>query len=531
MNEKRLGCMSPLALTASIITIFVMAGVAYASGASYFSAGSLNAQTGPALGGVSSHAEISDCAKCHPAPWESDFMGDRCVQCHVDVGTELADAKTVHGAIKGDQVHLNCRTCHHDHRGPSAPLTENRIDNFPHAVTGFALTSHQTRTDGGVFLCSDCHPAGYQFDPALCTDCHALADQAFMVAHQLEYGKDCLACHDGVETLGKKFDHSKAVFALVGKHQEVLCSKCHINARKRSDLVSTPQDCQFCHLKDDAHERRYGISCGDCHNPAGWQDNVKFDHNLSVFKLVGRHAEVACEKCHINHVFQGTPQDCYSCHQKDDEHKGAYGTDCSACHTPKTWEGAQVDHSLFAFKLEGKHVGVACLNCHINNVFKGTPTACAACHDKDDAHRGAYGSDCAFCHTPNGWKPSTFSHNKTSFPLTGRHTSVACTSCHVNNTFAGTPNYCSGCHADPFFHRGMFGTNCESCHDTRNWDANYTGPHPNVGGGEGGSGIHHGGADCRDCHTKTLREATCTKCHDGNPGGDGGGGGGGGGND
>jgi hypothetical protein len=122
----------------------------------------------------------------------------------------------------------------------------------------------------------------------------------------------------------------------------------------------------------------------------------------------------------------------------------------------------------------------------------------------------------------------TFDHEK-SFPLTGKHVNVACEKCHVNSQFVDLPRNCSGCHNDPSFHIGMFGLNCIACHTTDNWYAPYRGPHPGIAD-EGGSGVNHGGASCRDCHTKTLHSASCGKCHNGNPDG-GGGGDGGGGND
>jgi hypothetical protein len=44
--------------------------------------------------------------------------------------------------------------------------------------------------------------------------------------------------------------------------------------------------------------------------------------------------------------------------------------------------------------------------------------------------------------------------------------------------------------------------------------------HPQPSGGEGGSGITHGGAACRQCHPSTVSQAVCTACHDSNnPGG------------
>jgi hypothetical protein len=63
-----------------------------------------------------------------------------------------------------------------------------------------------------------------------------------------------------------------------------------------------------------------------------------------------------------------------------------------------------------------------------------------------------------------------------------------------------------------------------------NWSAKFLGPHPEIAD-EGGRGVNHGGASCRDCHTNTLHSATCLACHDSNNPNDHGGGGHGGGDD
>jgi hypothetical protein len=39
-----------------------------------------------------------------------------------------------------------------------------------------------------------------------------------------------------------------------------------------------------------------------------------------------------------------------------------------------------------------------------------------------------------------------FNHIHTPFPLTGAHTSLPCSACHLNNVFAGTPTTCVACH-------------------------------------------------------------------------------------
>jgi hypothetical protein len=70
------------------------------------------------------------------------------------------------------------------------------------------------------------------------------------------------------------------------------------------------------------------------------------------------------------------------------EDQGAYGTNCTQCHTPDNWKKARFDHDLSVFRLTGAHVNVACAKCHANNVFKGTPQTCAACHPEPQVHRG-----------------------------------------------------------------------------------------------------------------------------------------------
>jgi hypothetical protein len=327
-----------------------------------------------------------------------------------------------------------------------------REGTFPHEGTGYSLNSHQKRSDGQAFVCSDCHSADItRFDKAVCSTCHEQENKTFMTAHTQAYGTDCMGCHDGKETISKRFDHSLVSFKLDGKHAGRACADCHTSARTAADFKTTSAVCSACHAKDDAHKGSFGTDCGSCHKASGWKP-ATFDHNLSSFKLEGKHANVECNACHINGVFKGTDSTCFACHQKNDEHKGKFGQDCGACHKPA------------------------------------------------------------------GWKPATFDHNLSAFKLDGAHAKVECQKCHINNVFKGTPQECSGCHQDPAFHQGMFaGTACSKCHNTGAWSpAIYNGPHPDIAGGEGGSGINHGGRGCTSCHTVNLNTATCTMCHDSN---------------
>lgn len=459
-NTNRLGCLSGTGIIAVVITSLVIVGYVYAKGGLLYNPGPLNAQNGEVLGGVTSHAELGgNCKACHTAPWESAKMEDRCVDCHGEIAVQMQDVASMHGSMLTDQPDLRCRFCHPEHRGPDAKLTELGDAAFPHEVVGFSLNGHQFKVTREAFVCSDCHTDDIsKFDLQICDTCHRQMDLGFMTAHTISFGSACLDCHDGVDSLVTNFNHNKFSFKIIGKHEGLECVKCHVNARGLGDFQLTLQDCYSCHRNDEPHQGRFGLSCVDCHTENGWTP-AKFDHNLSVFKLEGGHAEAACEDCHQNNIFAGTPSDCYSCHKQDDEHGGRFGTDCSVCHNPSSW------------------------------------------------------------------KDATFDHNLSNFPLTGRHAGLACEQCHTTGQFAGLSTSCASCHGDPAFHAGMFGLDCAACHSTENWYAPYNGPHPGIAD-EGGRGVNHGGASCRECHNPTLHTYTCLACHNSNnPDGGGGGGG------
>lgn len=448
MNNNRLGCLSPSAIIASLLTLLVIAGFGFTSGSDLFSAGSLNAKVGENIGGVTSHAEIGDdCAKCHSAPWETATLGDRCQVCHTDISAQLSDLSSMHGEMMKNQS-ISCRACHPEHRGPNAALTDMQSGNFPHNTTGYSLNSHKRRNDGQSFTCSDCHGNDIsKFDPAVCTTCHQQMDAAFMQKHTQAYGTDCKGCHDGIETIGKNFDHAHVSFKLEGKHAGQACDTCHLNAHNAADFKSTPTNCGACHQKDDTHKGEFGKECGTCHQPAAWKP-ATFDHNLSAFKLEGKHAEVKCADCHINNVFKGTASTCFACHQKDDEHKGKFGQDCGACHKPAGWEPATFDHNLSAFKLDGAHATVTCEKCHVNNVFKGTPIECSGCHQDPTFHLGMFrGTACSQCHNTGTWSPAIYNGSHPGIADEHgsgvNHGGEGCRSCHTVNLNTAT---CTKCH-------------------------------------------------------------------------------------
>ena len=442
MHNSRLGCFTSAGIIAALITALAIAGAVFAKGGLLYSPGALNAQAGETLGGVTSHAQ-ADCKACHTAPWETSKMADRCAACHTDIAAQMFDVAKLHGMITQKSPTLACRACHPEHRGLSAALTDLGSNTFPHDALGFSLNGHRQKVTREAFVCADCHTQSISaFDQAVCADCHQQMDAAFSQKHALDYGTDCLACHDGADRFGKSFTHNSFPFRLEGKHAQVNCAQCHANARAVADFQPTPTDCFSCHQKDDQHEGQFGTDCGACHTPGDWGD-ATFDHNLSAFKLEGKHANVKCEECHQNGVFKGTPQDCYSCHQQDDEHNGNFGTDCSACHTPSAWDNATFDHSRSNFPLTGAHQQVDCEKCHVNGQFAGTPTTCVNCHADPAFHVGAFGTDCAACHSTTAWSPATFTGRHT-FPLNhGESGTVSCVTCHPTNFTTYT---CYGCH-------------------------------------------------------------------------------------
>lgn len=270
--------------------------------------------------------------------------------------------------------------------------------------------------------------------------------------------------------------------------EEEACEKCH----KKFDKKAQSQLCMACHKdvgKDVAdgkgHHGRIDTrkECKECHAEhkgrefkAAAFDHAKFDHRLTDFELKGGHAapKVKCESCHkAGKKFREAPQVCYSCHQKDDKHKGGLGQDCAKCHVEKDWKTTEFDHDKTKFKLRGKHSDVKCVSCHINNKFKDTPMACVSCHKKDDdkAHKGKLGPKCESCHTDKDWKDTKFDHDKTAFPLLGKHEEVKCDKCHIDKKYKGTPKACVSCHKkdDDKAHKGNFGAKCESCHSARDW--------------------------------------------------------------
>ena len=131
---------------------------------------------------------------------------------------------------------------------------------------------------------------------------------------------------------------------------------------------------------------------------------------------------------------------------------------------------------------------------------------CVACHA--DVHLGQVERTCERCHTIAAPKfaAARFSHNRSGFPLTGKHLATQCVKCHRTETRAfpagtGTAmrlrplaKECRACHEDP--HLGQVDTRCETCHLT----ATFTKLAYKHSGMEDFFNDFHGALPCRSCH-------------------------------
>jgi hypothetical protein len=315
------------------------------------------------------------------------------------------------------------------------------------------------------------------------------------------------------------------------------CSGCHVPFWSTETMADR---CLGCHtdIQDqlqDAESLHGGLgtqvavnACRNCHTEHGGADasltqvGADFPHEVTGFSLLAHTQNVetgqpfACQDCHTTGVAVFDKQVCVDCHSRLDaaylqQHMQAFGDGCLSCHDGVD-RYAAFDHQETGFLLQGGHSLPGCGDCHAGMTtpeqLAETSAVCFSCHAQDDAHAGQFGTDCAACHTSQAWKPASFDHNATDFPLTGAHVGLACTSCHAQGTFQGLQTACVSCHAEPAYHQGLFGVDCVQCHVTSNWrPASFNWPHTFP--------LGHGGAQtCSNCHTTTLSTYTCYTCHD-----------------
>jgi hypothetical protein len=347
------------------------------------------------------------------------------------------------------------------------------------------------------------------------------------------------------------------------------CSSCHafgIGQRALKCLDCHREIARRVNAKTGYHAGAYKASsdqmdCARCHSEHNGKrfqltkfDQKKFDHaRMAGFELVGKHTSLKCEGCHIaskikvqpseirmkdkNRSFLGMGRECAQCHS--DPHKSEFGNECTSCHTQDTWKPAPLfDHSRSVYPLTGKHTAVSCSGCHKPVAGETMPhyrelryTSCDNCHA--DPHKGSFENasfqgGCGNCHVTAGWKSlksdAGFNHNRTKFPLSGKHSDVTCFKCHTSSDFSKPVAFaqCGDCHKD--IHGGQFtaraaGSDCASCHNDQGFKPALYRLEDHQKSAFKLEGKHEK-VKCESCHKSAGRETvykltttTCQSCH------------------
>jgi hypothetical protein len=479
--------------------------------------------TGYVLAGA--HATL-ECTACHI---NNVFTGTpaQCYACHTADFVNSNNPPHVQLGLPRD-----CGTCHNTTDWNNALFDHALYGHYP--LTGFHAT----------MPCTSCHTDNNYSGslPTACYGCHkADYNNATNPPHK-GFPTDCTQCHNTSSWTGTTFNHNSTSFPLTGAHVTVPCAGCHTNNNYNGSL---PTACYGCHQADFTGTTNpphvssgFPTDCSQCHNTTSWTTST-FNHNNTSFPLTGAHTNVPCASCHTNNNYgPSVPTACVNCHQADfngttnPPHVAAgFPIDCTICHSTTNWTASTFNHATTSFPLTGFHATMQCVQCHTSaTTYNGSlPTLCYGCHQADyngttnPVHAAAgFPTTCDTCHSTTNWLNATFNHNNTPFPLTGAHTTVACTLCHVNNVFAGTPTACYSCHTSDFTgttnpnHTSAgWPTTCTTCHTTAAWlpatlPASYHTFFP----------MNHGNANsvCATCHTTSADYSvfTCTTCHGNN---------------
>lgn len=367
----------------------------------------------------------TECHECHQA--QSPHQNDNyqvCANCHrsTDWHTVVFDHSSTKFPLRAAHASLNCSSCHIS-QSNFALVGEckscHAIDDVHKGAYGLTCVDchnqsqwsdslfHHERDTGYALhgkheglSCSACHSRSTLSEVIgkRCNDCHQ-GDNP----HLGRFSSDCQRCHAQERWKIPHFSHTKySDFELLGAHAQVSCKRCHNTDNK----LSPGRQCSDCHATNDPHRGSEGLQCQRCHQQNSWYSNVAFDHDITSFPLIGLHAGIACESCHLNAEFSKTRSSCIACHQQNDIHAGNFGKQCHRCHTPNDWQLWFFNHSSQTnFVLHGAHESLRCMHCHRNSSHPAA--SCGNCHSDDDPHDGQFSLRCDRCHNQSSFKKVT----------------------------------------------------------------------------------------------------------------------------
>ena len=511
----------------------------------------LFAQISPGdLSTAHAHLEgLTNCTKCHVLGEHETTS--KCLDCHREIKALVDQNKGYHASVEAKGK--KCAQCHGEHFDRDFKIVRFEQDQFKHDLAGFKLEGKHA-----IIKCAECHKAELiakkvsqkkQAGTFLgmgteCTSCHE-------DVHQNTLSHNCSSCHNqDAFKPATGFDHSKTEFALIGKHRETACTKCHavstLNGKDFQQFAGLEfAACTSCH--EDVHDNKFGNDCRKCHNEFSFKQvntATTLNHNHTDYPLQGKHLEVNCKSCHKSGTYTRALkfQRCTDCHI--DYHKGqlaknGVSTDCEACHSVNGFSSTSFSierHNQEQFTLEGAHVATPCFACHKTGEkwnFSIPNNRCVDCHKS--IHENVLDkkyipdSDCKACHNNDSWKQVSFDHNTTNFKLLGKHAQQSCRDCHfreshgvVEQQFSSLSESCENCHEDIHFKQfEVLGKNdCTRCHTFNNWlpdKFNHDNARFKLDG-------KHEGLLCLACHKPTdglirnyivykFEDISCKSCH------------------
>ncbi|MCK9425625.1 MAG: hypothetical protein M0Q21_06280 [Ignavibacteriaceae bacterium] len=453
------------------------------------------------------------CNQCHASGYINTPIG--CYSCHKTKYENTTNPNHVTANLPTD-----CIQCHSTSAWKPA--------TFDHATTQFLLTGAHTSVD-----CAKCHASGYTNTPKDCYSCHKTNYDNTNPKHSTSgFPTTCQDCHTTTIWTGATFSHTKFPISS-GKHSGISCTTCHTTSNYANFTCLN----SGCHPKSSTDNDHIGevngysyvsSECYRCH-PTGRGDGA-FNHSSSKLPLTGNHLATPCESCHLPASTSSLSAECSSCHQSSFANSASpnhqqlgLSSDCKSCHTADGWKPSSFNHAATNYQLIGKHSTALCSDCHKGKTV-GTSQVCNDCHQTNFTNSISpnhqtlgLSTDCKSCHTSDGWKPSSFNHATTTFQLTGKHTTTACSDCHKGKT-VGTSQVCNDCHQQSFVnsinpsHTTLgLSTDCKLCHSSEGWKPssfNHATTNFQLVGG-------HTKAACSDCHKgkTTGTSQVCNDCH------------------
>ncbi len=404
--------------------------------------------------------KTGDCSGCHvTSGWNTNVMppghmpnpaNQACPVCHTAIGTTAASYATLASiAVLHTGITSGCAQCH----GATAQLTfYNNNDNPKSALLTPAHIPFTTGTD-----CSACHARNYVAGGFGPTNMSA-AKHAFVPA-------TCDTCHEA----GLTFYLGASTPPLQGRPADHLSSSI---AQQRTG------DCSGCH--ETTYWNTTALPAGHMPNPGNQTCAVchpQSPGNYTVFasnQVLHTGITSGCSQCH-----GGTTQLTFYNNTNNPKsavltppHIPAFtGTDCSACHSSKTYAPGTFGPMNMTAATHAT-VGAACNPCHEAglNFYMGAASPPLQGRPADHTSgQMAAPNDCKLCHTPANWNSSALPAGH--MPNPGNQ---ACAVCHPKSPADYTPATLA---ANAVLHTGVNSSQCAQCHGgftALTWYNNFT---------------------------------------------------------